>query len=220
MANFGYYATDDEGNAPKKIKKIDDNTLDFDRDYSLKTVSRVDENKLKSDSDETETALDDVDVDTTGSSPEEIVTKKTIKKVLGVVNGYMKADAIRAQANYESDVMELNADLSRFEAGEQQGVDFSKIVRYGAQVDDMINDTRAAFVSNEQEGGAAQDIIAENTLQGTLNKIAMINEAQNRIGSADFAKRLSYQRASQNRRVGEVKARKEIAKGWLKAMFE
>lgn len=134
---------------------------------------------------------------------------------LGILQGYMKADAIRAKANYEADVLQLNADLNLFEAGEQQGVDFTKIIRYGEQVDETVESIGSEFTRLEQEGGAAQDLIAENTLQGRLNQMAMMNEAQARVASAEFARKSSYLKAQQMRDISRKQGRQAIQAGYV-----
>ena len=134
---------------------------------------------------------------------------------LGIIQGYMKADAIRSKANYEADILQLNADMQMFEAGEQQGVDFTKIIRYGEQVDAAVSDIQSEFVRQDQEGGAAQDLIAENTLQGRLNQMAMMNEAQAKVSSAEFAKKLSYLKAKQAREISKKQGQQAIQAGYL-----
>jgi hypothetical protein len=147
------------------------------------------------------------------------VDKKTQAAVLdaglNVITGYMQADAIRGQADYEATISELNADLNLYQAGEQQGVDFSKIIRYGEQVDETTGKIRAQFAGLEQEGGAAQDLIAENTLQGKLNQLAMMNEAQTRIGAANFGYKLETLRAKQKRKIADQQAKQAITMGYI-----
>lgn len=214
---FGYYNTDDQG-------------LPFgNNDYSLKTVSREDQNlqgidnfgkqdlslaKLN-DYKLTESTSSTPDAPSSGMSNQQAVS--TGKGVMKIIGGYMQADAIRKQANYEADILQLNADLSLFEAGEQRGVDFSKIIRYGQQVDETVGQVRGQFAQLEQEGGAAQDVIRENSLQGKLNQIAMMNEAQARVSSADFQRRLSYFKAKKARDISRAQGRQAVAAGYIGA---
>ena len=152
-------------------------------------------------------------------SPEEAVVKAVAKAGLSIISGYMKADAIRKKANYEADILQLNADMQMFEAGEQQGVDFTKIIRYGEQVDEAVSNIQSEFTRGEQEGGAAQDVIAENSLQGRLNQMAMMNEAQAKVSSAEFAKKLSYLKAKQARDISVKQGNQAIQAGYLEALL-
>ena len=155
-----------------------------------------------------------------GANPYAAAAKVAAKAGLSIIAGYMKADAIRKKANYEADILQLNADMQMFEAGEQQGVDFTKIIRYGEQVDAAVSDIQSEFARGEQEGGAAQDIVAENTLQGRLNQMAMMNEAQAKVSSAEFAKKLSYLKAQQAREISKKQGNQAIQAGYLQAFTQ
>lgn len=189
--NLGYYITDDEGYPKSKSTE-------------LETVEPIEEANLNA--------------APKSSSPPKSAEGAIIKAGIELFQGYMQAEAITNRASYEADIMQLNADLGLYEAGEQMGVDYSKILRYSEQVDEVTGKIRAQFVMNEQEGGAAQDVIAENTLQGKLNQLAMMNEAQSRVASAQFATKLSYLRAQQKRKISEQQAKQAITAGYLNAV--
>lgn len=192
--NLGYYITDDEG-YPKSSKPVED----------LETVKPIEE-------------LDTGVTSNKSSTPPKSVEGAIIKAGIELFQGYMQAEAIVNRADYEADIMQLNADLGMYEAGEQLGVDYSKILRYSEQVDEVTGKIRAQFIQNDQEGGAAQDLIAENTLQGKLNQLAMMNEAQSRVANATFASKLSYLRAQQKRKISEQQAKQAITAGYLGAV--
>jgi len=190
--NLGYYITDDEGYPKKKSTE------------ELETVKPIEEANLNA--------------APKSSSPPKSAEGAIIRAGIELFQGYMQAEAIVNRADYEADIMQLNADLGMYEAGEQMGVDYSKILRYNEQVDEVTGKIRAQFVMNEQEGGAAQDVIAENTLQGKLNQLAMMNEAQSRVANAQFASKLSYLRAQQKRKISEQQAKQAITAGYLSAV--
>lgn len=216
--NLGYYITDDEGYFGNKPSN------DFsDRDYSLNTVSRVDQNMLGFDNfGKQDLGLDKInDYKLEPSEESEGMSTKQALSVgegmLKILGGYMQADAIRKQANYQADILQLNADLALFEAGEQRGVDFSKIIRRSQEIDETVGNIRAQFTNLEQEGGAAEDVIKENNLQGQLNLIAMRNEAQAGVSSAEFRRRLAYLKSQNMREIADAQGRQAVAAGYISA---
>lgn len=136
-----------------------------------------------------------------------------------MLTGMQNAEMIRENARLSQEVNDFNSDLALLDAYQAQQDGYSQEARYENVISQTIGSQRAAYAAGgvDVNFGTAAAVQSETRLRGELNKMDIINEANNRaIGYRNEARATRLQ-GFLNSSASEVSAAATQNAGIIKA---
>lgn len=120
---------------------------------------------------------------------------------LQLATSYFAAENIRQSAAINQRVAEINAEFAELDAYDAEIAGFSEVARYQSVIDATLGEQQAGFAAADVDlnFGTAAAIMEETKLIGELNKLELINQAEQQA--------LGFKNQARNFRLGGYLAR-------------